>query len=683
MKTTFARLFVLFLFFATSARSQTNQGAIAGNVTDSSGAVVAGAKISARNPSTGAVYETESSTAGAYRLGNVNAGTYDVTVTTTGFKATVLRGVVVQVGTTSALDVSLQVGTLTESLEVQADAPRVQSESADIGATVTSEQMLDLPLPLGSVVQAMRSPEAFVFLLPGTTGPGTANGNGGTFESKITGGQNYSTEVLLDGGSMYRSENGSSFDETAPSVDALSEYKVTTSTMPPEMGRTTGGIESFSTKSGTNNFHGSAYDFFRNEDLNANTWFNDFKGFPRNVDKKNDYGGTLGGPVWIPKLYNGKDKTFFFFAWEQYRQSQGGVSNITVPTSAELNGDFSAFLNTAKVLGTNPCDGTPIYQGEVFDPATTKTVGGVECRTAFMNEPGVTGNVVPTSRWSTAGKNILSYYPGPQNSNPTLNFAYPWSFPILDTTTTVRMDQNISTKQKVYFTYSSRDNERTSTTPIFNNPAGQGRFQDFFTHYIRVGWDYSITATMLNHLNLGYNRTNSKNVGAGVQYGVNWAAKLGISGTAGTQTKGTPFPNIGVFDGLINGIGDEVYGDTIDNGYRVNESVESIRGKHDYKFGLDYRFQIYDPESFGRTTGQYYFWGQQTAATPNLANVPNNNTLTGNAFASLLLGQVHDSNLYDYSGQPKYFSDYYALFFQDSFKIMRKRPVVTPCTECE
>jgi hypothetical protein len=134
----------------------------------------------------------------------------------------------------------LQAGSVTETIEILAESPTIQTETSEVGTVVTPKQVLDLPLALGSVVQSMRSPEAFVFLSPGAIGPGTASGNGGTFESKISGGQAYSTEVLLDGASTYRSENGSSFDETAPSVDALAEFKLTTSTMPAEMGRTTG-----------------------------------------------------------------------------------------------------------------------------------------------------------------------------------------------------------------------------------------------------------------------------------------------------------------------------------------------------------------------------------------------------------------------------------------------------------
>src|ERR1700685_15901 len=413
-------LLVTALLLSSLASGQLNQGAIGGTVTDPTGALVAGAKLNAKGQATGSVYHAVSSSAGVYRFPNVNVGIYDVTVSAPGFKTSTATGVVVEVATTAALDIKLTTGSVSESVIVTADAPTVESESSDIGTVVGTKQILDLPLALGSTVQAMRSPEAFVFLTPGVVRPGSDSGNGGTFEAKISGGQTYGTEVLLDGAAMTRSENGSSFDETAPSVDALGEFKVITSTLPAEFGRTTGGIETFSTKAGTNAYHGEAYDLFRNDDLDANTWGNDFQlsqnpanrsPFAVPTDKQNDYGGTFGGPVIIPHLYNGKDKNFFFFFWEQYRQHHGGITTSTIPTAAELGGNFNATLDTGNVLGTNRCDGTPIYQGEIFDPTTTRLgTGGVECRTAFMNEPGSTGNVVPSSLFSPVGQTILSSY---------------------------------------------------------------------------------------------------------------------------------------------------------------------------------------------------------------------------------------------------------------------------------
>jgi len=185
--------------FSAVATGQANQGAIAGVVQDSTGAVVPNAKLTATERSTGTVYSTVSSSAGSYRFPNVRIGTYDLTVNAAGFKSPTLTGIVVEIATTAALDIKLSAGGINETVTVQADAPTLQTESSDIGTVVGPKQILDLPLALGSTVQAMRSPEAFVFLTPGAVGPGSDSGNGGTFESKITGGQNYATEVLLDG----------------------------------------------------------------------------------------------------------------------------------------------------------------------------------------------------------------------------------------------------------------------------------------------------------------------------------------------------------------------------------------------------------------------------------------------------------------------------------------------------
>jgi hypothetical protein len=658
------------ILLSALAFGQENQGSIAGTVADPTGALVAGAKLTAKGQQTGTVYTTVSSSAGAYRFPNINYGAYDVTVSAAGFKTITLTGIVVQVATTSALEVKLTPGAVTETVLVSADAPTVQSESSDIGTVVGTKQILDLPLALGSTVQAMRSPEAFVYLTPGAVGPGSDSGNGGTFESKISGGQNYGTEVLLDGASMTRSENGSSFDETAPSVDALGEFKVITSTLPAEFGMTTGGIESFSTKSGTNRYHGEIYEIFRNEDLDANTWGNDFslsQGLPyatfrTPLDKQNDYGGTFGGPFRIPHLYNGKDKTFFFFSWEQYRQTVGGTQTSTVPTPAELGGDFTATLNTANVLGTNPCDGTPIYQGEIFDPSTTTTSGTTECRTAFMNEPGNIGNnkIPATTPLSTVGQTLLSYYPAPLTSGLANNYTIGYSYPILDTTTTFRIDQNISQKSKAYFTYSSRNNVRLSTVPEWNNAAGYGRNQFFGTHYIRFGYDYYFTNSLVNHVNLGYNRTNSKNVGAGVSFGggSDWDAKLGIIGASGPM-----FPGIAPGEASTAGFGDNVDGDTIDNGFRFADTLTWIKGRHELKFGYEQWYQQFNPLNFQNTSGSFNFGRGQTAGTPATGN------LSGNGIASMLLGEVNSANVTAYASQARWLRSYFAGFVQDTIKV--------------
>ncbi|HEY1963311.1 MAG TPA: carboxypeptidase-like regulatory domain-containing protein, partial [Acidobacteriaceae bacterium] len=408
--------------FTAGAFAQSVRGVLSGSVTDPSGAVVAGAKIQAINANTGVSLATASTSSGSYQFAELPLGTYNVTVTAPGFKTASFSNVLVQVNTTTALNAKLELGQSSESVTVTAAATGLQTESSDVGGVVTDRQITQLPLALGGVGN-LRSPEAFTFLLPGSTGPGAANSNNGIFISKLAGGQNFGNEVLLDGASQTRSENGSSFDEEAPSVEALQEFKVTTAIPSAEFGRTTGGVENFVTKSGTNSFHGTAYDIIRNGDFDANTWFNNGRlamqcvgdndtpacrsNFARGPDRQNDFGGTFGGPVWIPKLYNGHDRTFFFFSWEQFRQTVGGPVTSTVPTAAERTGDFSQFLQTNNVLGTNPCDGTPVYYGQVFDPSTTRIVNGRPCRTAFP------GNIIPAGKISPVATNILKYYPAP------------------------------------------------------------------------------------------------------------------------------------------------------------------------------------------------------------------------------------------------------------------------------
>ena len=405
---TSARGSVLLVFlgvalFAPSLKAQTVFGSLAGTITDPTGAVVPGAQVQAVEEGSGTSLQATSSSSGTFRFPQVPIGRYDITVTAPGFEAQKTTGIQVNLQVTTAINVTIQVGSAAQSVTVNAGAPQLETESSEISGTISDQQYLTLPLALGGV-GAFRSPEAFIFLLPGSTGPGTSNNNSnGVFFSKIAGGQNYGAEVLIDGLSQQRSENGSSFDEEAPSVDALRELTVTTALPSAEYNRTTGGIENFVTKSGANSFHGTAYDIVRNTALDANLWFNGGNeaiscvgandtpacraGFDTPVDRKNDYGGTFSGPVWIPKVWNARDKVFFFFGWEQLKYTLGATTIATVPTAQELGGDFSnpAIFNPGPdtVVGTNPCDGTTVYRGQIFDPSTTRTVGGVECRTAF------------------------------------------------------------------------------------------------------------------------------------------------------------------------------------------------------------------------------------------------------------------------------------------------------------
>jgi hypothetical protein len=680
--------FSLFLTFSgITARSQSDRGTIAGTVLDSSGGVVQGATIVATGVDTGAVYKTTSTDTGAYRISDMQVGAYNLTVTAAGFKTSEQKGIVVQINTTSSLDITVQAGDVKETLTVVADMPTLQTETSDIGTVVSTRQILELPLAVNATGQShLRSPETFVFLTPGTAGPGTADSGSGVFQAKLAGGQNFGNEVLLDGASTARADSGSSFDQTAPSVEALQEFKVTTSTVPAEFGRTTGGVESFTTKSGTNRFHGTAYDIFRNEDLNAKEWFKNLNNQPKDIDKKNDYGGSFAGPVWIPKVYNGHDKTFFFFSWEQYRQKQGSSNLSTVPTDQERQGDFSAFLGPVLTTDgtpngppiTNPCDNNnPIREGQIFDPSTTQTIGGVQCRKPFAN------NKVPIS---TVAQNILALTPEPTSTDKNLlinNFSFTSVNPILDTTWTVRVDHSFSDRDKLFFSFSKRDQESINGTPDLPVPLDGGAFNHpFVTDYYRVGWDHIFSSSLLNHLNVGLNRIYNNNV-AGSANGTDWPAKLGISGAHGPI-----FPEISFAGGgqqSLTSYGTAQFDANYVNSLVVADSVSWTKGRHTLRMGIDWRAYQYSVIDQSHESPGLGFDFAQTAVEPALSG----GTTTGNAYASFLIGAVQSWSLAIRSRQPRFNSKYIAGYAQDDFKIRRnlmlniglRYEVETPRTE--
>jgi hypothetical protein len=661
-----SRLFagtLLLLGAAGPAFSQSDRGTIAGTVLDSSGAAVADATVTATDTATNAVYPATTGPTGGFRLYDLRVSVYKVSVSAPGFKTEEKTGIVVQVNTTATVDFSLQPGDVKETLTVVADVPAPQADSSDIGTIVDKRQIEDLPLALAASGQShLRSAEAFVFLTPNTVGPGTASDNpsSGVFESKLAGGQNLGTEVLLDGASISHAELGPTFDENAPSIEAISEFKVTTSTLTAGFGRTSGGLESFTTKSGTNSYHGTAFDILHNDKLNANSWFNNHVGAPKDPDHQNDFGGSLGGPVWIPKVYNGHNKTFFFFSWEQYRNNLGSTSRTTLPTDAERSGDFSALLgpvlmnNGAPVI--NPCDGSQVRLGEIFDPSTTKTVAGVQCRTAFP------GNKI--TNLSPVAQKMLSFLT--VHADPTLglinNFIFRSVNPQNDTTMTFRIDQNWRANDKFFFSYSSRDQEQLNGARSIPPPLDPNFFKSRFSHYIRFGWDKTISPSLLNHFNLGYNRLYDPSKAQSVN-GTNWPSVLGIPNANGPVFPPTTFNanNLNIGYQALSGGNDDL---AVPNGFIPSDTVSWIKGRHALRFGFEWRHSQFSRYNNLNTSPAYTFSNFQTAFA---AGDPN----TGDSFASFLLGLPQQESASFSLHAPRWIQNYYAGFVQDDFKFRK------------
>jgi Carboxypeptidase regulatory-like domain len=678
-------LFVLVSLLGAPARSQSNRGSISGTVLDSSGAGVANAEITATEQATGTVTTTKSGNLGDYRFPQLAPGNYTLEVTAKGFKQNSFTEIPVEIDNVTVRDLRLELGGVASTVTVEASAPTLESETSDIGGVIVQKTILDLPLALSTGMKGLRSPEAFTYTLPGTTGPGSGGGSFGNsqvqtgFENHISGSQTFGSEILLDGASTYRSENGSTFDETAPSIEALSEFKVFTSSMPAQYGRTTGGIESFNSKGGGNAYHGDLYEVFRNTALDANTWYNKLEAganpsqassYQRPIDKQNDYGFTVGGPVWIPKLYNGRDKTFFFVSWEDFKQPESSTSTSIVPTAAErgANGgfaDLSSFLGPALPGVTIPCGpnaGQQVYQGEIFDPqsATCTAADGSIWRTQPFQNGGQL-NQIPVNRISKVSQNFLNFVPSPNLAGiNTPNYVLLSNARNYNTTTSGRLDQNIGEKNKLFVSYSQRENLpaafRTFSTPV--DPSG---FQDFTTHFIRFGWDWIPSASWVNHVNLGYNRTNSVNLGNvfNTNPPTDWNKVFGINGAPPSNG----FPQVAY--GFTQ-LGDATQNYTIDNGYRFADNVLWTKGKHNIAFGFDYRYQIFNPQVLNSEAGNYNFAGAETNAGTSGAT-----STTGNQYASFLLGALDSVNYYTVLAQPKFLAKYWALYAQDDYKIRK------------
>src|SRR5882724_3310078 len=358
-----ARFLLAVFLLSQPLFSQSNRGAITGTVSDSAGALIPGVQVVLTNNETGAKSDTVTTGTGNYSLLQLPVGTYTLAIQQAGFSKYERTNVQVQVAVTTRVDVVLAVGSNTESVTVTADSTLLRTENAEQSMTISGKQIAELPINFGIGAGAIRNPLSFIQMTPGATFNGWNNIsiNGGAINFKIVfEGQQaddpYSTQVS---------------DEVQPSVEAIEQFTLQTSNFTAEYGGVGGGgIYNFTSKSGTNQYHGSAYNYMENTILNAGIPFtNDGNGRHVKVVKHlADYGGTFGGPVWIPKVYNGKNKTFFFFNLEKYRDRENLYNGITtVPNSALRGGDFSSILG--RNLGTDFA-GRPILQNAIYDPKT-------------------------------------------------------------------------------------------------------------------------------------------------------------------------------------------------------------------------------------------------------------------------------------------------------------------------
>lgn len=639
------------LLFASLAFAQQDRGAIVGTVTDPSGLTMPGAAVAAVHIQTNQRYTTITNEVGQYRIPNLPVGDYKVTIESKGFKTAVRDMIKLSVTDVLRVDARMEVGQTSESVNVTAEAPLLQTETPEVATLMGTKQVIDLPLGFSGG----RYVENFAYKLS----PGVGGDN---WTAHINGAPSFAKEVVLDGASASIYIAGH-LGESSPSMEAVEEFKVQTSGMSAEYTRTAGGIFNFVMKSGTNQYHGSGNLQLHNESWDANTFANNFYGKPRLYDRRNDWALSLGGPVGIPKLWTGKDKWFFYAAYEKYNEAYagGGSPTATMPQAAWLTGDLSSYL-TNQVIGKDAL-GRDVIRGAIYDPNTQQTVGGQLVRDPFP------GNIIPKSRISKVSQNlanILSQHYKPQLSTLINNSFFPVSNQagFNQTQFSTKSDYMITSKQRLSGSFVYVDRPRTLLDQggawDFSDPNGgplsRARLQWVSSHYVRAAHDWTFSPTLLNHMTAGYGRqinpSTSKHVGE------NGAGALGISGLAGfnyPQISGLTgdrvnFPTLGY---TANDVG-------AGTAYQLVDTLSWLHGKHSFKFGFDYRW---NGLNWRVASGPAQF----NFSSTDITGLPGFNQ-TGHGFASMLLGQVTSASVPIGTPTGSQFP-MYSWFVQDDWKV--------------
>ena len=617
-----------FFVLAAAAFAQSDRGAISGQVNDPTGAPLPGADIVATNSATGLKYPTKSLDSGSYQIGGLPFGRYDVLVTATGFSRLSRPQVEVSIGQTVTLNITLQLGQVDQTVEVSAAPTPVDSSTATVSTVISPQQVIDLPLAISG---NMRNPESFILLTPGVSGD-TAN-------TQINGSASRAKEVVFDGGTASGPESGGVL-ATYPSVEAIGEFKLVSNTFNAEYGRTGGGFEIFTTKSGTNNLHGSAYDYLRNDALDARGFFS--RTTP--INRQNEFGVNLGGPIYIPKLYKGRNRSFFYFVYGGFRYRAGQTNNLIsiAPTSFKV-GDFSKLVDRNGNV-------VPIY-----DPATTRIVNGVTVRDAFP------GNIISPSRFSNVSRNILPLLPNPINGALSGNFLTVGAQTFDRNQYDFKLDHSFTDNNRLSaFFYINREN---SVDPLLlPNPLSGALNTSKPTLWIRLNHDYIFSAATLNHFTGSL--TREPQIFSKLSADQNWPQKLGLPGV--NMGYGNAFPQITFSNGFAT-LGDNIKtdGQQVNNSLEYTDTVSHNVGKHSFRFGADARWLRTNGADYAGSQGQFGFNSNETA-------LPTNSAATGNAFASFLLGLPDTASNRFLIVVPGDRYKYLALFAQDDWKVTQK-----------
>lgn len=617
---------------------QSITGSITGVVTDSTGALVPGAEIAVVNLGTSARSTAKSDGTGNYSIPLLPRGDYRLEATASGFKKYVRDGIVLQVQQTARIDLQLVVGEVAESILVTADAARLETENATLAKVIDNRAIVNLPLNTRNVFN-------LVFLTPGVTG--TVGNSYGEMRYSVNGARARTMDTMIDGVSAaHPTVNGFNGISVFPSVDAVEEFKLLSADFPAEFGRSLGSVLNVVFKSGTNRFHGSAFEFLRNSALDANNFFDNRRGQQLLSYKRSQFGGVLNGPLI-------KEKTFFMVSFEGLRERRADSAFASVPTALERAGDFSQTRTTA---------GQAI---NIFDPFTTRANPS---GTGFIRDP-FAGNRIPAGRFDPVAVNAAKYYPMPNatptgQSNNQNNYAASGSKPLNTTQSDYRIDQVISPTQRFFARYSTRLNEDVATVFFPQDlKIAEGRInQEDHVHGAVADYTNTLSPSMIVNARLGFARTLFVFANQGLGF---VPSSLGLPKYIDTAVDNLQFPGFSVTD--YRGLGG---GDHRRNAFMTYTAVGNITktsGKHTMKAGTDIRMMRVNVFE-GRNASEYSFTRGMTQGP----NPTQSSTTAGNGFASLLLGTGASGSLQANYKNVATHSMYSAFYFQDDWRVTTK-----------
>ncbi len=638
------------------------RGGFSGSVTDPSGAAIPKAKIVATEIRTGAKSSSVSESSGEFAIPFLTPGEYEISAEAPGFKRFVRKGITLSAGEHPVIDVHMEVGAVNEAVTVNADAPLVVSGTASVGQIITTKEVEDLPV--NGRTPMMLANLAFGVISTFEPGPVRPFDNGAPNAVSIGGAPSGTNEVLLNGAPNAGFSKQMAY---SPPHDAVQEVRVSVFESDATYGHSGGGTINLFTKGGTNGLHGSASEYNQSSALDANAFFTNKAGVPRPAYNYNQFGFAVGGPVWIPKVFNGKNKVFWFLAYEGLRDADPANSPIetgspvnfaTVPTTAERGGDFSALPG----LG-------PSYK--IYDPLTGTQSGTTITRQVFPN------NVIPPQRLNAVAMKYLQYFPQATGLGTANGFGN-YVVNAIDRdgydNELGRLDVNLSDRNKMFF--EAHHNYRAQDKNNYFHNAATGTFLYRINHGLSLDDVYTITPTTVMDVRFNWTRyiENRAMPNTGLD-----PTTLGFPAYIGANSEALQLPQITFTSTSVSAGGQTSFQSLGGNGDGANAydsfqlfgEITKVHGNHIFKFGTDIREYRWSVFTHGNSAGAYTFTSNNTGSTSNAwTNGPNPNSAPsplGQDFAAFLLG-FPTSGSYDLNSQSTTQSKYFSLFLQDDWR---------------